>query len=215
MPKFRDYTVSQHTEWDSDMLTRLCCTLVSIAAASSADAADRTPVAAKSHCEPTEQVIFSCRVGQKIASLCASKRLTHTEGYVQYRYGPPGKIEIDVPGRSLAERARITVLRSPPSNANALAMGVESGGATYYVFSSESVGSVSDGMRSWVYDSGVEVHKGQDTVFSKRCTSQQDDAGFVASLFLDAGFPVETGVRAWAFGSSDPHFSEESKGARR
>lgn len=166
-------------------------------------AADRQPAAASSHCAPDEQIVFSCRIGQKIASLCASRRLTPAEGHVQYRYGPPGKTEIDIPGRSLADRARIQVMRSPPSTANALVVRVDHGGFTYAVFSSESVGSVSDGMRSWVYDSGVEVRKGRETVFSRHCSGQPDDARFIASFFLDAAFPVETSAQAWDFGSQE------------
>lgn len=179
----------------------LACLLV----ASGAMAAGRQPVAASSHCGPDEQVVFSCRIGPKIASLCASQRLTPTEGHLQYRYGPPGKVEIQVPDRTLADRARIQVMRSPPSTANALAVGVESAGFTYHVFSSESVGSVSsDGMRSWMVDSGVEVRKGQTTVFSKHCTGQPDDARFLASFFVDAAFKVETDAKVWDFGSPHP-----------
>jgi hypothetical protein len=178
----------------------LCCALVCFLVASSSDAADHSPVASNSHCEVGEQIVFSCRIGQKIASLCASKRLTPTEGYVQYRYGPPGRIEIDIPGRSPADRARIRGMRSPPSTANALVMSIDHGGFTYAIFSSESVGSVSDGMRSWVYDSGVEVRKGREMVFSKHCSGQPDDANFIASFFLDAAFPVETSAKAWDFG---------------
>ena len=204
-----------HTDLEMLKLTHHCCVLLPSLVASSAAAADGKPVAASSHCEPDEQIVFSCHIGKKTASLCASKHLTRTEGHVQYRYGPPGKIEIDVPGRSLADRARIKVMRSPPSNANATAIGVESGGFAYYVFSSESVGSVSDGMRSWVYESGVEVHKGRETVFSKHCTGQPDDAGFVASFFADAAFQVETSAKVWEFGSRGPHFPVDSKGAGR
>lgn len=174
--------------------------LIGVLAAASAIAADRQEARA-SHCEPSEQVVFSCRIGPKVASLCASKRLTPAEGHVQYRYGPPGRVEIAVPGRSPADRPRITVMRSPPSTANALSVGIESGGFHYHVFSSESTGSVGAGMRSWVYDGGVEVRKGQATVFSKHCTGQPDDARFLASFFIDAGFEVETDGKAWDFGS--------------
>jgi len=180
-----------------------CCTVVWILTASFAHATDRKPSLAGSHCGPDEQVVFSCRIDHKIASMCASKRFTRDEGHLQYRYGAPGKVEIEVPSRSAADRARITVMRSPPSNANALAVGIQNGGFTYYVFSSESVGSTSDGMRGWVYDSGVEVHKGREPVFSRRCTGRPDDDGFVASLFQDAAVAVETSAQAWEFGGND------------
>src|ERR1044072_10023016 len=47
-------------------------------------------------CEKGERVIFSCPVKRpaKIVSLCASKNLTSETGYLQYRFGLPGKIEL-------------------------------------------------------------------------------------------------------------------------
>jgi hypothetical protein len=56
-------------------------------------------------CAKTEHVIFSCRTKSKgkrssgkIVSLCASPDLTREHGYLQYRYGLPGKIELEFPG---------------------------------------------------------------------------------------------------------------------
>jgi hypothetical protein len=50
-------------------------------------------------CAKGERVIFSCPVKRpaKIVSLCASKDLTSETGYVQYRFGLPGKIELEYP----------------------------------------------------------------------------------------------------------------------
>jgi len=57
-------------------------------------------------CAKSEQIIFSCGVkrtgsrkatGNKIASLCASRKLTREEGYLQYRFGLPGKVELEYP----------------------------------------------------------------------------------------------------------------------
>jgi len=50
-------------------------------------------------CEKGERVIFSCPVKRpaKIVSLCASKNLTSETGYLQYRFGLPGKIELEFP----------------------------------------------------------------------------------------------------------------------
>ena len=50
-------------------------------------------------CEKGERVIFSCPVKRpaKIVSLCASKDLTSETGYLQYRFGLPGKIELEFP----------------------------------------------------------------------------------------------------------------------
>ena len=39
------------------------------------------------HCSLDENVVFSCAVGEKIASICASKDAAIDKGYVQYRFG--------------------------------------------------------------------------------------------------------------------------------
>jgi hypothetical protein len=50
-------------------------------------------------CAKDERVIFSCLVKRpaKIVSLCAAKDLTSDRGYLQYRFGLPGKIELEYP----------------------------------------------------------------------------------------------------------------------
>ena len=50
-------------------------------------------------CAKDERIIFSCPVKRpaKIVSVCASKDLTATTGYLQYRFGLPGKIELEYP----------------------------------------------------------------------------------------------------------------------
>ena len=50
-------------------------------------------------CENTEQVVFSCTIKKpaKIVSLCSSKELTKDRGYLQYRFGLPGNVELEFP----------------------------------------------------------------------------------------------------------------------
>ena len=50
-------------------------------------------------CAKDERVIFSCPVKKpaRIVSICASKDLTSDRGYLQYRFGLPGKIELEFP----------------------------------------------------------------------------------------------------------------------
>ena len=50
-------------------------------------------------CARDERIIFSCPVKRpaKIVSVCASKDLTSARGYLQYRFGLPGKIELEFP----------------------------------------------------------------------------------------------------------------------
>jgi hypothetical protein len=61
------------------------------------------PLQPNSLCAKSERIIFSClsrRTGSTLAkfvSLCASKDLTKEQGYLQYRYGLPGKVELEYP----------------------------------------------------------------------------------------------------------------------
>ncbi len=50
-------------------------------------------------CERSEKIVFSCRIRKpaKIVSLCASQELAKDRGYLQYRFGLPGKIELEFP----------------------------------------------------------------------------------------------------------------------
>lgn len=50
-------------------------------------------------CAADERVIFSCALKQpaKIVSVCASKDLTNEKGYLQYRFGMAGTVELEFP----------------------------------------------------------------------------------------------------------------------
>jgi hypothetical protein len=55
-------------------------------------------LAPKSLCSKTEQTIWSCTTTKnKIASVCAAKGLTSESGYLQYRFGTTGKVELELP----------------------------------------------------------------------------------------------------------------------
>ena len=48
------------------------------------------------HCEPDETVVFSCglEASGKVVSICASTPLARDQGYLQYRFGRIGDIEL-------------------------------------------------------------------------------------------------------------------------
>ena len=56
-------------------------------------------LAATSLCTKDERVVFSCplRRSTKVVSLCSSQKLTKDAGYLQYRFGVPGKVELEFP----------------------------------------------------------------------------------------------------------------------
>ncbi|WP_295623965.1 hypothetical protein [uncultured Nitrosomonas sp.] len=53
--------------------------------------------AAESHCQEQEQVIFSCSLGEKTVSVCASNDFSANSGYLQYRFGPLDMLELSFP----------------------------------------------------------------------------------------------------------------------
>src|SRR5438876_697266 len=59
-------------------------------------------------CAKNERVIFSCPIRKpaKIVSVCASRDLTSEKGYLQYRFGLPGKIELEFPKERTATRTK-------------------------------------------------------------------------------------------------------------
>ncbi|MEI6334525.1 MAG: hypothetical protein WCS87_08205 [Methylococcaceae bacterium] len=54
-------------------------------------------IAAGSHCSEQEQTVFSCSLGKKIVSVCASKDISPTSGYLQYRFGKQAVPELIFP----------------------------------------------------------------------------------------------------------------------
>ena len=52
-------------------------------------------------CQKDERVLFSCPVrgGMKFVSLCSSRELSEKEGYLQYRFGRAGNVELEFPAQ--------------------------------------------------------------------------------------------------------------------
>jgi hypothetical protein len=76
--------------------SRIALSVASATAGASGQHAAQQP---NTLCAKDERIIFSCPVKRpaKIVSLCASKDLTSDRGYLQYRFGLPGKFELEYP----------------------------------------------------------------------------------------------------------------------
>lgn len=48
-------------------------------------------------CKAQETLLFGCNAVSKMISVCASQGFSATTGYVQYRFGTPGNIELSYP----------------------------------------------------------------------------------------------------------------------
>ncbi|MEY3881179.1 MAG: hypothetical protein RIQ94_1975 [Pseudomonadota bacterium] len=83
-------------------------------------------IATESHCNAQEQVVFSCSTGTKLVSVCASKDLSATRGYLQYRFGVSSKPELLFPSSTQ------TIL--PRTNIQARTLMFAGGGGGYLRF---------------------------------------------------------------------------------
>ena len=69
-----------------------------VAGKSAAPAPPAASTSQTSFCTPMETVVFACRTGKKLVSVCASKDLSPKAGYVQYRFGDPAEpLEMTLP----------------------------------------------------------------------------------------------------------------------
>jgi hypothetical protein len=60
--------------------------------------ASAEPLKVISLCARDEKTIWSCEtVNRKIVSICGAKRLDKERGYLQYRFGRPGHVELEYP----------------------------------------------------------------------------------------------------------------------
>jgi hypothetical protein len=112
------------------LVLSLCCALFAPVIRSST--ATRKPATL---CEKNETVIFSCGMRQstKILSLCGSKELGQQQGYVQYRFGQPGKVELEYPASRQNTQSAFTYARYTRPLVTYLALRFETNGYKYAI----------------------------------------------------------------------------------
>lgn len=87
-------------------------------------------------CAQDEKVIFSCAIKgqeQKMLSICSSKRLDERVGYVQYRFGRAGKVELEFPQERRNTQAAFRYTRYTRPLVTYLVLRFETNGYLYSV----------------------------------------------------------------------------------
>lgn len=96
-----------------------------------------------SFCTSQEVIVFSCRTGAKMVSVCASKDASPTKGYVQYRFGKPDSsepLELTLPEGQMP----------PPRAATGEAVPFAGGGGAWMRFAKGPVAyTVYSGIGNW------------------------------------------------------------------
>ena len=68
----------------------------------------------QTHCHSNERVVFSCSIGEKTASVCASEISSPSQGYLQYRFGALDSIEMEYPNRKQHPQGLFTAFYGTP-----------------------------------------------------------------------------------------------------
>lgn len=85
-------------------------------------------------CRAHEEVYFSCPVGQKIISLCASGNVSPKNGYIKYRFGAPDRLEFEYPAGSISPDGVFSISDIYGGNLNFVHVKFKSGDYDYVVY---------------------------------------------------------------------------------
>ncbi|MFJ3368188.1 hypothetical protein [Pseudomonas sp. NPDC086251] len=114
--------------------SRIQCIIFSLASFSIAGnvyGSDETDIVL---CSSTEEIYFSCPLPQgKIVSVCGHKNNKPSEGYVQYRYGTPEKIEMIYPQSKIPPKDRFFIVEASEGSVNKDIIKFHNGRYTYII----------------------------------------------------------------------------------
>jgi hypothetical protein len=114
----------------------------------------------KTLCTPEEFMVWACEAGRRLVSICASRDLSPTAGYVQYRIGLPGALELEYPAQRVHPRGHFAVTTFGSGDQN---VKFSNGGYDYEVV---------EILRSG--DDGIEVSKDGQKVSRITCNGDTD-----------------------------------------
>lgn len=135
-----------------------------------------TAAQAQSLCAASEKSLFSCEIGKKILSVCASKDLAENKGTLQYRFGTPEKLDLAYPEKADHPKKHFTGNRLYSRVENSLILEFKRGTTRYTVFTHELRGKKS---------AGVTVNiNGKDTELKCKSTKGTEDFSDITSLDL-------------------------------
>lgn len=119
--------------------------------------------AAESHCQEQEQIIFSCSLGKKIVSVCASTDLSSNSGYLQYRFGQKDALELAFPAltKSIRPHPHIQARTLMFSGGGGAYLRFVAGDYNYIVYTAIGKG--------WGAKDGVAVEKKYQLIANLEC----------------------------------------------
>jgi hypothetical protein len=112
-----------------------------------------------SHCTKTESVIFSCQIkdSDKTLSLCASKDISDTSGYIQYRFGKLNKVELTFPNDRLHSQKRFLYTHYFRSQVDRVEIAFVNRGHKYTIYSYYEGDGPEPGQEEGVYVDNIDL----------------------------------------------------------
>ncbi len=142
------------------------------AAAPASEPATLQGSAQASFCTSLEEVVFACRTGAKLVSVCASKDASRGRGYVQYRFGKPDS-------RDPLEMLLPVDQPLPAKTANGESVAFSGGGGAWLRFRKGPFAyTVYSGIGKWgpkgetLSKEGVVVERGGKAIANLKCSGK-------------------------------------------
>ncbi|WP_158818338.1 hypothetical protein [Methylocapsa sp. S129] len=147
--------------------------------------------AQSSLCARDERVIFSCRLteSRKIVSLCSSRDLSPSSGYMQYRFGKANAVELAYPPTKIPPKGHIDLVHTQYIRSGAY-------GVSFYIgtmhYALEYVATGPDSNDDF-YQLAAETPKAENTTFRDTCDKPSIQG-------KDAFYPLEQLSKATGIG---------------
>jgi hypothetical protein len=131
-------------------------------------------------CDNMEKVVFSCQLkSAKMISLCGSSKFTKTEGYLQYRFGLPGNVELEYPQQRTDSQKIFHYSHYFRAQVDLTEISFSANGYTYTVFS-----NYNGEEKPAISDQGVKVTQANKKEVSYGCRSKaKADFGDLSDVF--------------------------------
>lgn len=122
-------------------------------------------------CKKYERMLFTCDIGKKNASICASENISPTEGYIKYRYGKSiESIELEYPLTQRAPKEAFSFAESGYAKGREIQLSFSISSYTYTLdLQSHSYGS------DW---SGIVVEKNKEKISELKCNMHNPGLDF-------------------------------------
>jgi hypothetical protein len=151
--------------------------------------------AENNHCTKEEKVVFSCTVGKKVVSVCASQNLSPSEGYMQYRFGKIGSPELLIPQLNEHPLKYVEVDAYQAASGSNGSMMFKNGEFEYTVHWSSylSDSQTSNGSSIWLSEAGLIVMRKGKSFANFKCNLASGGVLEVDADYLHStvGFPEQ------------------------